>query len=340
MAGKALSAGSGKRKEKRVLLLFLFAGILFVSFLASMAFGAVNIPVKEIFRVLLFDHESKRHLILADVRLPRTIIACVAGMCLGVSGCIMQGITRNPMASPSILGVTNGASLVTFILFIFMPAAFRLIPVAAFAGALLTTLLIYMLAWKDGVAPIRFILSGVAVGSVLSAFYSVLTTMFPDSIAGMVGFNVGSLSARTWDHLWLILPYAAVGLGAGLLLSNKINLLAMGDEIAVGLGVRVERIRMLLIIVSALLAACAVSVAGMIGFIGLCIPHITRILIGSDHRYLVPACALNGAAALVLCDTVSRIILAPKEMPVGVILSAIGAPFFLYLLRRSRFGNA
>lgn len=322
------------KKIKNIGLIWIFLTILIISFFASMALGAINLPIKEIIYVIFNETETKHHLIIADVRLPRSLIACIVGMCLGVSGCIMQGITRNPMASPSILGVTNGASLVTFILFIFFPSAFRMVPIAAFIGALATTFLIYTMAWKGGVNPTRFILSGVAVGSVISAIHSVLTTMYPDSLAGMVGFNVGSLSARTWDHLFLILPYAIIGLAISFLFASKINLLAMGDEVAIGLGLKVEKVRMILIIVSALLAACSVSVAGMIGFIGLCVPHMTRMVIGSDHRYLIPACAINGATALVLCDTVSRIIIAPKEMPVGVILSAIGAPFFLYLLRK------
>lgn len=321
---------------KKVFLLIIFAIILFIGMITSLAFGAVRVSVKEIFKVLFVDMDSKLHLIIADVRLPRTLIAAVVGMCLSVSGAIMQGITKNPMASPSILGVTSGASLVTFILFIMLPSAFQLVPIAAFIGAIITTMVIYFMAWKGGVQPVRFILSGVAVSCILSAFNSVLMTMYPDSIVGMVGFNVGSLSARTWEHLFLILPYATIGLITSLMLSGKINLLAMGDEIAIGLGVKVELIRLILIIVSTLLAASSVSVAGMIGFIGLCVPHITRIIIGSDYRYLIPACAINGASVLVICDTISRLIIVPQEMPVGIILSAIGAPFFLYLLRKQK----
>ena len=329
-----VNAKSTGIRPKAVSLILIFLVIMIVSFFLSMAFGAVEFTPGELLRELFLEKESKHHYIIANVRLPRAILACVVGMCLSVSGCIMQGITRNPMASPSILGVTNGASLVTFVLFIFVPTAFRIVPLVSFIGALATTLLIYLLAWKGGVNPTRFILSGVAVGSVISAFHSVLTTMFPDSVAGMIGFNVGSLSARSWDHLILVLPYAALGLILSFMLAPSINLLGMGDEVAIGLGVKVERIRMILIVVSALLAACSVSVAGMISFIGLCVPHITKMLVGSDHRYLIPACAVNGATALIVCDTLSRILIAPKEMPVGIILSAIGAPFFLYLLRK------
>ncbi len=324
---------------KRDWYFIVFLSVLIIGFLASLAFGAVNISIPDILKALFLGPENKYHLIIRDARLPRTLVAMLVGSCLAVSGTIMQGITRNPMASPSLLGVTNGASLVTFALFIFVPSAFRLVPIASFTGALLTTLLIYTVAWKGGVSPMMFILSGVAVSSILSAFYNVLITLFPDAITGMVGFNVGSLSARTWDHVLLILPYTAVGIALSILLAGKINLLAMGDEIAIGLGVRVEPIRLVLIAVSSLLAACAVSVAGLIGFVGLCVPHITRLIIGSDYRRLVPACAINGASVLVICDTLARILVAPRELPVGIILAAIGSPFFLYLLRKQRRVN-
>ncbi len=324
---------------KRDWYFIVFLSVLIIGFVAGLAFGAVNISIPDILKALFLGPENKYHLIIRDARLPRTLVAMLVGSCLAVSGTIMQGITRNPMASPSLLGVTNGASLVTFALFIFVPSAFRLVPIASFTGALLTTLLIYTVAWKGGVSPMMFILSGVAVSSILSAFYNVLITLFPDAITGMVGFNVGSLSARTWDHVLLILPYTAAGIALSILLAGKINLLAMGDEIAIGLGVRVEPIRLVLIAVSSLLAACAVSVAGLIGFVGLCVPHITRLIIGSDYRRLVPACAINGACVLVICDTLARILVAPRELPVGIILAAIGSPFFLYLLRKQRRVN-
>ena len=214
----------------------IFSTILVLGMLASLMLGAVNISIPDIFRALFLDPENKYHLIIRDARLPRTILAVLVGMCLSVAGAIMQGITRNPMASPSILGVTNGASLVTFALFIFVPSAFRSIPIAAFIGALLTTLLIYGMAWKGGVRPMMFILSGIAVSSILSAFYNVLVTLFPDAITGMVGFNVGSLSARTWSHLWLILPYATAGLAASILLAGKINLLLWAMKLRLVLG--------------------------------------------------------------------------------------------------------
>ncbi len=321
------------RAQKIRTLIIMFAAMI-VSMIMSLSIGGMRIPVSEVIRVLFTPDESRFSVVIRSIRLPRTLIAVLVGMCLSVSGVMMQGFTRNPMASPSMLGVTNGASLVTFVMFIFFPTAFRFTPIASFIGALAVTLIIYFMAWKGGIQPTRFILAGVAIGSVCSAVHSLLSSMYPDAVIGMIGFNVGSLSGRGWDHFFLILPYALIGLTLSFFLSGQINLLLMGDEVATGLGVKVERIRVILIIVAALLAASAVSVAGLISFVGLCVPHITRMQIGSDYRYLLPACALNGATVLSVCDTIARVIILPKEMSVGIILSAIGAPFFLYLLRK------
>ncbi|WP_343208518.1 iron ABC transporter permease [Anaerolentibacter hominis] len=308
--------------------------ILMIGLFLSIAMGAVEYSLPEIFHDLFRESEGVNHIILANVRLPRTLVGGLAGMCLGLSGAVMQGITRNPMASPSILGVTNGAALVTLLLFVYFPSAHYLTPAASILGAFVTTMLVYFLAWKNGVAPVRFILSGVAVSSILNAFYSVVSVLHPDAIQGMIGFSVGSLNARTWNHFMLILPYALAGLILVMCLTNRLNLLSMGDEVATGLGLNVERTRLLFIVISSLLAGSAISVVGQIAFVGLCVPHITRMLVGSDYRYLLPASAINGASLIICCDWLARIVIRPEEMNVGIMIAALGAPFFLYLLRR------
>ena len=190
-----------------------------------------------------------------------------------------------------------------------------------------------MFAWKGGLNPVRFILSGVALSAILSAVNNILTIRFPDALQGMAGFMVGGLSARSWPHVRMILPYFLAGLALALLYAGKLNVLLLGDELAVGLGVNVDRTRIALIAVSSLLAASAVSVAGMISFVGLCVPHIMRMFIGSDYRYLIPASALGGAVTLTFCDMVGRVVLRPSEIPVGIILALLGAPYFLWMLR-------
>ncbi len=216
------------------------------------------------------------------------------------------------------------------------PEFYFLAPGGAFAGALLATLFIYTLAWKDGALPTRLILAGVAVSSLLNAGINALMTFYPDRVAGVISFMVGGLSATTWIQVKMILPYISIGIMAVLFLPTKLNVLALGDEVATGLGLSVEKTRFLFIILSSLLAGAAVSAVGLLGFVGLMVPHIARFFIGSDYRYLFPASIFLGGTIVMLCDTVARVMFAPMEIPVGIIMSALGAPFFLYLLRRRK----
>jgi len=319
-------------KKKLILLIFVIIAVL--SFFISIGNGAVKISAKEIIHAVLFEEATVNYQIIWNVRLPRTIVASLVGTCLALSGVILQGVMRNPLAGPNIIGVSAGAGLLTLIVLIVFPNYYFLAPAGAFVGALLATLLIYFLAWKDGVVPMRLILAGVAVSSLLGAGTNAIMTFYPDKVSGIIGFMVGGLSATNWKHVNTILPYAAVGIILLLFTPNKLNILMLGDEVATGLGVNVEKTRFLFIIISSLLAGAAVSVAGLLGFVGLIVPHITRLFIGSDYRYLLPATIFTGASIVVMCDTISRVMFAPMEIPVGIIMSALGAPFFLYLLRR------
>jgi iron complex transport system permease protein len=207
------------------------------------------------------------------------------------------------------------------------------LPPVAFGGALLTSLLVYLLAWRQGLRPSRLILAGVAVSSFLGAMITALMIFFPDRVHSVLGFMVGGLSARTWKHLNIILPYALLGFVLVNLMARRLNILMLGDETAGSLGLHVERTRLYFIALAALLAASAVSVAGLLGFVGLIVPHMTRLIIGSDYRFLLPAGALFGAALVMICDTLARVTLDPVEVPVGIIMALLGAPFFLFLLR-------
>ena len=215
-----------------------------------------------------------------------------------------------------------------------LPQFSHLLVPAAFAGALTTAFLVYLLAWKRGIDPVRLILSGVAVGSMLGAMSSTILLFNAEKVAGILDFTVGSLSTRSWPQFRLVWPYMLSGFLVSWLASSRLNILMLGDEVAAGLGIRVERVRILLLVAAALLAAAAVSVAGLLGFVGLIAPHIVRLLIGSDNRFLVPGAALFGAALVVGCDTIGRMVMDPSELPAGVIMSLLGPPFFLYLLRR------
>lgn len=305
-----------------------------ISFFISLGSGAVKISLKEIVQAILHEDENIHRQVIWNVRLPRTIVASLVGICLALSGAILQGVMRNPLAGPNIIGVSAGGGLTALILLILFPELYYLAPAGAFIGALLATLFIYLLAWKDGALPTRLVLAGVAVSSLLNAGINALMTFYPDRVAGVISFMVGGLSATTWVQVKMILPYATIGTFLVLLLPTKLNILMLGDEIATGLGLNVEGTRFIFIILSSLLAGAAVSAVGLLGFVGLMVPHIARLFIGSDYKYLFPASIFLGGSIVMLCDTVARVLFAPLEIPVGIIMSALGAPFFLSLLRR------
>lgn len=319
-------------KKRHILLAFI---LLFIfSFFVSLGNGAVKISPKEIISAIFFEEDTVNHQVIFNVRLPRTIIAGLVGICLALSGAILQGVMRNPLAGPNIIGVSAGGGLAALIILILFPELYYLVPGGAFIGALLATLFIYALAWKDGVLPTRLILAGVAVSSLLNAGINALMTFYPDRVAGVISFMVGGLSATTWVQVKMILPYTIVGITLVLLLPTKLNVLMLGDEVATGLGLNVEKARFIFIILSSLLAGAAVSAVGLLGFVGLMVPHIARLFIGSDYKYLFPGAIFLGGTVVMLCDTLARVLFAPMEIPVGIIMSALGAPFFLFLLRR------
>jgi iron complex transport system permease protein len=214
------------------------------------------------------------------------------------------------------------------------PGFWYLVTPAAFLGAMGAALLIYILAWKNGIRPIRIILAGVAVSAFLSAGISALLIFYSDRVHSALMWMVGGLSARSWPQVEMLWPYTLVCAVLALLAARHLNILQLGDELAKGLGLRVGLTRILLSALAALLAASAVSVVGLLGFVGLIVPHTARLLVGSDYRVLLPATLLLGAGTVTFCDTIARTIVAPVELPVGIIMAVMGAPFFLYLLRR------
>ncbi len=325
-----------KYKIKKSAILIACICLSAAGFFISIGNGAVKISPMEIINTVLLDEKTVNYQIIWNVRLPRTITASLAGTCLALSGCILQGVMRNPLASPNIIGVSSGAGLMTLAVLIIFPDYYYLAPLGAFAGALFATLFIYFLAWKEGAATTRLILAGVAVSSLLGAGNNAIMTFYPDKVSGVIGFMVGGLSSTNWKHVDMIFRYAVIGIILLLFIANKLNILMLGDEVATGLGLNVEATRFFFIIISSLLAGAAVSVVGLLGFVGLIVPHITRLFIGSDYRYLIPATIFTGSAVVVICDTLARVMFAPLEIPVGIIMSALGAPFFLYLLRRKK----
>ncbi|MBF4691787.1 iron ABC transporter permease [Fusibacter sp. Q10-2] len=296
----------------------------------------MSFTMKESLSAVLVADDSAARLIIWHVRLPRILSGGLVGSCLALSGCILQGVMRNYLASPSTIGVTSGASFVGYITLVVFPSLFYLLPIGAIAGAFLTTLIIYAIAYEKGVSPVKMILSGMAIAAVFGAFNDIIRSFFPDRIANATGFLVGSLNGVAWKNFSLILPYALVGIVICFFLPSKMNVLMLGDEMANALGVRTERFRFFLIVISSLLAGAAISVSGLINFVGLIVPHIAKLLIGSDYKYLFPTSIALGYSLVVICDTLGRIILPVGEISVSIVISFVGAPFFLYLLRNKQ----
>ncbi|WP_233354888.1 iron ABC transporter permease [Paenibacillus sp. JZ16] len=305
--------------------------------LFSIATGAVMVPLRDIAAaVLQHDLPGVNREIIWNIRLPRTLVAMLVGANLAVSGALLQGIMRNPLADPHIIGVSSGAGLFGIFLLVVMPQYDYLLTPAAFIGATLAAFIIYLLSWKDGVNPLRIVLAGVAVSAFLGSGISAMLTFYSDRVQGALLFMVGGLAAKSWPDLSTILPYSLIGLALSMLFSKQMNIMMLGDATARSLGIRVELSRLWITAIATLLAASAVSIAGLLGFVGLIIPHVARLLVGGDYRFLIPSTALLGAAVLTICDTLARIMFSPMELPVGIIMGVLGAPFFLYLLRRKK----
>lgn len=322
------------RTAWRVLIMVFFLFLALLGSFLSLTKGSSVITMEQIINILLNPGNDPQSQIIWNIRMPRTIVAALVGINLSLSGAILQAIMRNPLADPHIIGISSGAGLAGVVIMILFPAMEYLITPVAFIGAMLAAVCIYILAWKNGIKPVRIILAGVAVSAFLSAGISGLMIFYSDRVHGALMWMVGGLAARSWPHVSIILPYAIIGLILALLSAAYLNILQLGDEMARGLGINVEITRIVMTAIAALLAASAVSVVGLLGFVGLVVPHAARLLIGSDYRYLLPAAALLGVATVTLSDTFARVVFAPIELPVGIIMAFLGAPFFLFLLRR------
>ena len=320
----------------RTLKLFLFGAAAVAGFFVSLMNGSVEISSAQVFSNFFGTAElnETQQQILENIRLPRTIVAMLVGVNLSLSGAILQAVMKNPLADPHIIGISSGAGLFGIFTMMIFNDAGALVTPAAFLGAMLAAALIYLLAWKDGIRPIRVILAGVAVSAFLGAGISALLIFYSDRVHGALLWMVGGLSARSWPHVEILYPYSIAGTILTLLAARHLNILQLGDDVAKGLGLRVNLVRTVLTAVAALLAASAVCVVGLLGFVGLIIPHTARLILGSDYRFLLPGAAMLGAAVVTFSDTFARTIFAPTELPVGILMAMLGAPFFLYLLRR------
>lgn len=319
------------------ILLILTAIFLFISCLLALCMGVVfSSPLAVIHTLWESDASDTLYRIIVYVRLPRILASVLTGAALAVAGALLQATLNNPLAAPNIIGVNSGAGATMLMVCALFPSFSYLAPLAAFIGALTATLLVYFIAVRAGAARLTLILAGVAISSFLGAISDTMITLFPDTQASRISFIIGGFSGITMSQVIFASVMIGIGLISAQLLSFDLNVLILGNEVAHSLGVYVSRVRMLALITAALLAGSAVSLAGLLGFVGLIVPHIARRLIGHDLRILIPMCALSGALLTLLCDLLSRVLFAPFEAPVGIILSFLGAPFFIYLLIREK----
>lgn len=334
---RSATRASRARHARRLLgLAVLLLGVAVL----SLMLGSTRLSMDEVIRALLEkDPESTALNIFLFVRLPRTLGGILCGCGLAVSGAVLQVVLNNSLAGPNIIGVNAGAGFASLLVLALFPFSAGLLPAAAFLGALACTLLIYGVARWTGASRMTLVLAGVAISSVINAASGSIKILFPDVLAAYTSFSVGTLSGVTMDELGAALPYLLVGLCAALLLSGDMNVLILGEEIANSLGLKVERCRLLLVVTASVLAGAAVSFAGLVGFVGLLVPHMTRLMLGGDNRFVIPGSALLGAIWVLLCDLLGRILFAPFQIDVGIILSLVGGCYFIVLLFRRKGGK-
>jgi iron complex transport system permease protein len=342
-----------RRGNRLILVLLLLSGGLVIASLLASAFGAVNLSLLDILKMALnkvapFDFpptwRAVDEVIIFQIRAPRVIGGALVGAALATAGVLFQGLLRNPMADPYIIGTSAGAALgATIAMTLPITLAFLgfgLVPVAAFIGALATVILVYNLARVGGKTPIiSMLLAGFVVSALLAAIMAFMMSMsdrFGLNLHSVVSFLMGHISVTSWGQIAIIAPLVIGSIIGARFFAFHLNAFSLGEEGAAYLGIEIERDKILILALGSLLTAAAVSISGLIGFVGLVIPHAVRLTLGPDHRLLLPASALVGAIFLVIADLLARVLLAPVEIPLGVITAIIGAPFFIYLLRHTR----
>lgn len=341
MNNRFLTANQQKMKRKNFIILGTLVVLILITFVISMNTGVIKLTPLEVIRTLFGQGDAQQQLILFEFRLPRIVLAVLVGMGLAVSGAVLQGISRNALADPGILGINAGAGLAVMLFISFFPstkaAPVYLLPVLAFIGSGLTAIIIYTLSYKrqEGITPMRLILTGVAVAAGISSAMIVLTLrLTPENYQFVATWLAGSIWGSNWRFVLSLLPWLIVLLPFVYAKSRVLNILNLGEITAVGLGASIEKERRWLLAASVGLAGASVSVSGGIGFIGLVAPHLARQLVGAKHQFLLPASALLGGLLVLLADTIGRSILEPSEIPAGIVVAVLGAPYFLYLLAR------
>ena len=321
--------------RKKILSFVLTAVGLFILFIFAVNTGSLKVTPSELFCGLFIEYNPDVATIY-DLRFPRIFIAMLGGAATAVSGVLLQAVMKNPLADPGIIGVSSGASLVAVIVTAFFPSLFFLTPMLAFIGGLIAFMLVYSLSWNGGLSPLRIILVGVAVNALCTGLMSAFNSATGSSYTGVASIVNANITQKTWDDFQTLAGYVVIGLIASFFVTNQCNLLSLEDKTARSLGMNVTRSRIVISVTAVLLASISTAVVGAISFLGLIVPHIARLLVGSNHKVLVPYSILLGAFTLLLADTIGRTVASPYEISAAVVMSVIGGPFFIFLLRRSK----
>lgn len=334
-----------KKKKKLLSIMLLLIAMILIMFFVSLSTGVIQIAPGDVIKTLFNNGTDRQELILFDFRLPGIILALLIGAGLAVSGVILQGITQNELADPGILGINTGAGLaVVLFLYFFkgqLDAASSLsifiMPIAALIGAIVAALIIYALAWKKGVNPVRLVLVGIGVNAGFAAFLTIFQLkMNPQDFRQATVWLTGDIWNANWDFVLALLPWMLILIPIALHKAHSLNVFNLGDDVASGLGTKVETERRILLFIAVALAGASVAAGGGIAFLGLVVPHIARKIMGPLHQYIIPISALIGALLLMVSDTIGKNLLAPTEIPIGIIVSILSAPYFVYLLIRTK----
>ena len=320
--------------DKKYLIIALGALVLALFLVVFSTVGSVNLRLDEILSALINNDNKMVTTIVYKMRVPRNVLAVIVGANLAVAGILLQSVMKNPLADPGITGVSTGASVAAIIILLLLPQYTGILPLVAFIGAALACILVFVMAYKNGVKPGRIVLAGVAVNTILGGVISFLSVMYSDRIQSAMLWLNGSLATKTWVHVEMLFAYSIIGLIISLFLIRSANILQLGDDAATNLGINVNYTRIIICTVAVFLAGISTAVVGIISFVGLIVPHIARMIMGSDHKYTIPFSIVLGGMVLLVADTLGRTIGGAIEIPVGVIMSIFGGPFFLYLLRK------
>ncbi|MBE4906894.1 iron ABC transporter permease [Bacillus luteolus] len=326
-----------KTTQSRVLGLLIGILLLLISMCLSIVYGYANTTWKIAIEAFTQFDGSNEHIIIESVRLPRALIAAAVGASLAIAGALMQALTKNPLASPGIFGVNAGAGFfIVVAVSFFSITSLQAFAWIAFLGAAVAAFLVYFIGalGREGLTPMKLTLAGSAMAAMFASFTQGLLVIDEMALEQVLFWLAGSVAGRKLELLWSVLPYLAVAWGISLVMANKINVLTMGEDVAKGLGQRTGTVKLMAAVAIILLAGGSVAVAGPIGFIGIIVPHIARSLVGIDHRWIIPYCAVLGGILLVIADIGARYVVMPEEVPVGVMTAIIGTPFFIYIARR------